>query len=292
MIGQGQLIRLFTAARRDEKISEAQIRVGNADRSRIVPLSSPEDKLLPHSGFRRPSQLKSPGWAGSPAPAPWRIFNFPGPKLVKLKEEAAKECGSDKKVGWLSTNDAVVTLLWQRLSVARAKRLGPDTKTTLIRAMNARRAAKVSNNYLGHLVACTWTPLPMSAVADSPLSSTAVEVRKSLNEIDYHHVRSLVTQIHAEKDKTTFGYEATMNPETDIMLSSWAELGTYQCDFGPLLGKPGFVRRPLLTECQSLGYFMPRTDEGDIALEISLAPEDAKALVEDAVWMEYAEVID
>ena len=74
-----------------------------------------------------------------------------------------------------------------------------------------------------------------------------------------------------------------MNPQMDIMPSSWADLGLYSINFGGL-GLPGFVRRPRLSEIMSLAYLMPRTREGDWDLAISLMTEDVEALERDEVF--------
>jgi trichothecene 3-O-acetyltransferase len=294
MNGQGQVIRLLAQALRGEKFSEAHIRDGNVDRCEAIPLLKPDENLLAHERLRCPSSLSNPAFGGSPNSAPWKLFNLQSQKLVKLKEAAAKECCLGKDVAWVSTNDALTAFVWQRVTFARSARLGEDTESTLIRASDARRSfdPPLPEGYMGHCVACGFTTGAVQAVVEEPLSTTARKLRKSLNEIDDYHVRSMATTLKTLEDKTTFTYGATFDPGTDLMVSSWAELGLYQCPFGPLLGKPEFVRRPVLTQLEGLVYFMPRTDDGAIAVAMSIREDDAKALMEDPVWRSYAEVID
>jgi hypothetical protein len=294
MNGQGQVIRLLAQALRAEEFSEAQIRDGNVDRRKVIPLLAPGDKLLAHERVRCPSSLSNPAFGGSPTPAPWRLFNFPGQKLAKLKREASKECSAGTEPGWVSTNDALTAFLWQRSLLARSARLGKDAESTLVRAANARRIFNppIPEAYMGHCVACGFTTGPVQTVAREPLSITARSVRKSLREVDDYHVRSMASTLKSLEDKTTFSYGAKFNSDTDLMVSSWADLGLYQHSFGPLLGKPEFIRRPLLAQLESLVYLMPRTDDGGVAVAMSMRAEDAKALVQDPLWTSYAELIE
>jgi hypothetical protein len=294
MNGQGQVIRLLAQALRGEKFSEAQIWDGNVDRTKVIPLLKPDETPLAHERLRSPSHLSNPAFGGSPNPAPWKLFHFPGQKLVKLKEEAAKASGPGEDVAWVSTNDALTAFVWQRSLIARSARLGKDAESTLIRALNARRVTEppLPEGYMGHCVASAFRSGPVHEVAKDPLFETAVQIRKSLKLVDDYHVRSMATTLASLEDKTTFSYGAKFNPDTDLLLSSWAELKLYQCSFGPLLGKPEFIRRPLLTELESLVYFMPRTDDGGIAVAMSLREDDARVLMRDPVWTSYADVID
>ena len=120
----------------------------------------------------------------------------------------------------------------------------------------------------------------------------ATSVRKSLREIDDYHVRSMASTLKSLEDKTTFNYGAKFNADTDLMVSSWADLGLYQQSYGPLLGKPEFIRRPLLAQLQSLVYMMPRAEDGSIAVAMSMMEEDAQALAQDPLWTSHAELID
>ena len=128
------------------------------------------------------------------------------------------------------------------------------------------------------------TTLPASELLGMKnLAATTLQIRKSLNEINDYHVRSLITTISREEDKTTFAYEGGLNdPGTDLLVASWAELRLYEANFGKLLGFPGFVRRPTKAPCESLIYLMPKTREGHIDAvlwrRMTLGPQWLKSL--------------
>ena len=294
MTGMGHLIRLLAQALRGENFTETQIRDGNVDRTTLLPLLKPDEKPLALENCRCPSSLSNPAFGGSPNPAPWRLFNFPGQKLVELKKEAAKESGAGKDVSYISTNDALTAFVWKHHLVAKAARLGNEAESTLIRALNVRRNLDppLSPGYMGHCVGCVSTTGPVHQLATAPLPATTAQLRRTRHQVDDYYVRSMATTLASLEDKTTFAYGAKFNPDTDLMVSSWADLGLYQQSFGPLLDKPEFVRRPTFADLQGLVYYMPRTDDGSIAVALSITEGDAKALMEDPVWASYAERID
>ena len=299
MNGQGQMIRLFATACRGEQFNDAHVKSGNLNINTIISLLNPEtEPLLAHRDMRCPSSLGLSGTPPAPAqfPTSWRYYRFSASVLAKLKAEATQDLiGPGKEVEWISTNDALTAFIWHCLSAARAPRLKPDTKSIFQRAVNGRRCLDppVPEGYMGHLVAGSGATLPVSDLVDMKnLAATTLLIRKSLKGTDDYHVRSLITTIDREEDKTTFAYEGGLNdPGTDLVVSSWADLRLYEVRFGELLGFPGFVRRPTNTPCECLTYLMPRTREGDIDALLCLRDEDHDALEKNDAWASVAEVI-
>ena len=302
MTGLGALIRQFAALCRGESPSAEEIKAGNMDQKTAVPILPADEKPDPLPNFRRESKLANPGWAGMPVAAPWIYFRFPASTALRLKQEAQAELSPPDTIEYITTNDAISAFFWQRLTLIRSKRhqeqdssASSSPKTTqLLRPIHGRRSLNppLPLTYLGHMVTVIGTALPLSQMQNASLSSLAIQLRTTIiKEATEHHFRSMATLLHHEPDKTTFGYEANMNPELDIMPSSWADLGLYTQSFGPDLGVPGFVRRPILAEVLGLTYLMPRTREGDWDLCTSLTEEDVKGLEGDRVFSTLVEKI-
>jgi hypothetical protein len=74
----------------------------------------------------------------------------------------------------------------------------------------------------------------------------------------------------------------SINPETDLMITSFVGQQLYSTSFGSLLGIPDFVRRPRLPDSKGLCYMLPLTREGDIVIEIGLSDEENEGLKNDA----------
>jgi hypothetical protein len=123
------------------------------------------------------------------------------------------------------------------------------------------------------------------------LSDIASQLRRSLNSIDDHHIRSAATLLQNEKDKSTFFYGANAVAGRDLTISSWAGLQSALVSFGCALGQPTFVRRAIQADCEGLAYLTPTTIDGDIDVAVSLRRDDLDVLEQDSVWKQFAEKI-
>lgn len=293
MNGQGLVMRLFAAAGRGEDFDPEITKGADCDADSVVPLLKPGEQQLTHETMRRPSTLTNPS---TPPPAPprpllWAYWRIPADKLAELKKSAS----SGKT--WVSTNDAISGLFTQRLTAARiaAGRVSPDEDIHLQRAVDARSilTPPPPKGYMGHLVTVAETAWPTAReLCDSSLADISVKVRESLREVDDHAVRSLATLINNTEDKSTIFYGVNNKPGRDFLLSSWAQLHwLHDCDFGPGVGKPDFVRRARLTEIPDVAYIMPKDRRGNMHLAACMFHEDYASLANDRVWRDYAELV-
>ena len=298
MNGQGIIIRQFATLMRGGELDAVLVAEGNQDADSIVPLLKAGEVSRDHGNMRKPSHL-SPGSGGPPplqgAPPRWIYWRFPSERLIELKKLASRDEKSR-----VSTNDAITAFYTQRLTAMRfaGGRLSRDESIHCLRAADGRAKLNppVPNGYLGHLVGLSYTEWPIAGVVlDSPLSSVASDIRKSLDEVDDHYVRSLATLIHNTEDKTTIFYGAQKKLAKDIFISSWAQMDlTRTCSFGPSLGKdgrPDFVRRAKMDVVPDLTYIMPRDREGNMDIGTCLFEEDIEGLEKDEVWKSYTRMI-
>jgi trichothecene 3-O-acetyltransferase len=258
----------------------------------VFPFLENGEEPLEHSEMKMPSSLGQPHpYPAETIAAPWTIFRFTHESIAQLKCEASQKPAED--VAWISTNDAVTAFIWQRLTLARIARF-PDVKAcSLIRAFDARRLLKLSSpeGFLGHCIFVCPTTTSACNLKSASLASLAQDLRRSIHAIDEYYARSLATLLRDTKDRTTLSYGAGLKTGLDILTSSFADLGLQRCEFGPLLGKALFARRPLLDEAESISYLMPKTIDGDIDLVISLRFDDIEALKKDPVWTRHVEFI-
>ncbi|KFX98989.1 hypothetical protein V495_07598 [Pseudogymnoascus sp. VKM F-4514 (FW-929)] len=293
--GNDQFIRQFGSLCRGEKLADEYVRWGNMDADTIVPPLKPGEEPLPMEWIRYPSTLSAeePTWPPPPSKGTWRTFRFHRSSISALKAEAMKLCSETSDVKYVSSNDTVSTFIWLRIAAARSSHLPKDSKTMVLRAVNGRQKLDIPihEGYMGHAVMCTLVQVPLDEALNESLSAMTIKLRRSLSQIDDHAMRSFFHLLQTEKDKTTINYGASMNMETDIMLSSWVSQKLYDTDFGDSLGKPDFVRRPKLPDAPSLAYMMPLTRDGDIDLVISLSDQDYEALRADAKWEEFVECL-
>jgi len=111
--------------------------------------------------------------------------------------------------------------------------------------------------YMGHTILCTYATLPLEVVVNDSLSVSAIAIRRSLADANDHQFRSFFHMLKNEEDKTTVNYGAKMDPETDIMITSFVAQKLYKTDFGKALGLPAFVRRPMLPDVPGVSFTNP-----------------------------------
>ena len=144
---------------------------------------------------------------------------------------------------------------------------------------------------MGHLLLLNENESHFEKLKREPLGAVAYQLRQSLARYDDLYVRSFVHALKAEQDKTVFRYGANTVVGRDLTVSSWSGLKFGRSSFGPLLGVPDFVRRPIQADCEGLIYFMPPNSAYDIDVALSLRDEDFRALRNDPEWIAHAETL-
>lgn len=288
MNGMAHLMRLFSKALRGEPFSEDEIKHGNRERRGVIKLLGPDDEKTDISHFMvKPAQPADPEAAAVAPDVQWVYLHFTGPKLAELKGIAQS---ADQ---WISTDDALSAFAFQRITVARMKRMErKQPKITFCRAVNGRRFLNppLPKEYMGHVVTCTYTHVPLdSAAATSDVGALARQIRADILDIKSNYIESIATALHELDDKGCLSYGAPLNMAGwDLMLSSFAGLGLNEIDFGKVLGgKPAFTKRPRFGPVEGLLYFMPRTAEGDVEVAACLRSDDIQTLRNDQEFLKY-----
>lgn len=284
MGGIDQFFRLLATALCDQEFSKPAIEANSRDRMNIFPVLSPDEPKSDISHFRCPSSL---GTTVRPPPPPGNLpafhhFRFSSTQLSQLKSLAETP----------SVDDALSAFVWKRLSAVRMN-LGqkPDMITGFSRTLDCRRELGAPTEYMGNTAIKTYSTMTLGDLGRSSLVDIAAQLRRDVRRVrDRHLLRSLAAAITEEPDKTTFSFVKGFNPKTWINASSWAGVAAYSLKFG-LLGKPVLVRRPTSKCVQSLLYFLPRMERGDIDIQLCLMDGEIQGLRSDSEWGRFAEYI-
>ncbi|KAL1601413.1 hypothetical protein SLS60_006326 [Paraconiothyrium brasiliense] len=297
-----RIIRCFARLCAGGEVTPEELDMGNTDRDKIFPPSSTSDEELDElEWFRMPSMLPfSPPWPPQYGNAPWHCFRISASNITALKEMTKApisntHSGDAYTAPYFSTDDILTALIWKHL--VRSRSPSGASTSGLVRAVNGRPHfdPPVPAGYIGHAVTCVWTRVPLSELLSLPLPSLASALRKNLIEhASPHQLKSLVNLLRTTDDKTTINYGASMNPETDLMLTSHVGHGIYEADFGKEsgLGKPDIVRRPNLPDGRGLAYLLPKGRDGSVDVVAGLLPEDLRTLREGEgceEWEKYVE---
>lgn len=293
----GQVMKMFATACRGDVISKADVEAGNMNRPLSIPsLRSGENQLdhgdmtvkavadhTAHTDQNDRTAAPSKGWA---------YFSISGEKLVQLQDEALASLSPDDKDLLVSWNDAFTALIWRATTLARLPHLDLNTGTTLCRAVNCRRKLDppLPDATIQNIVTATYTTSSLEDFSNISLGTLASKLRKDLLSIDDHHVRSIATHIRSTRDRNYIKFGANLS-SNDLVVSSFAHLPIFSRDFGPLLGKPDFMRRPTLTPADGLVYLMPKRADGSIDAAISMREDDLERMHLDEKWAYYTEYI-
>lgn len=287
MIGQGQIIHLLSKACCNEEFTNEELSAGNMARRNLIPLL--DDSYKPGPELAR--QIGKPP-NGHPAPPPkcsWTYFIFDHTSLIALKSLATQTMILPS--GYISTDDALSAFIWQSVIRARLHRLDPTAESTFGRAVDVRRYLGIPPKYPGVVTNMTYHTYTLQKLVEEPLGSIASQFRSAVDPKTSnlaYNTRALATVQNRPPDQSIVSVTATIDPSTDIMVSSWAKVDCYQLGFNFGLGKPEAIRRPQFDPVESLIYLMPRTPDGEIAVAICLRDEDMERLRADEEFAKFA----
>lgn len=297
MTGLGMTISLFSKACLAEPFTAEEIRQGNQPRGDAVPLLG--DKYQPgpelDDAYVRPRAIEeknNPTDSTTPPSPPqyppkWVYFNFKATALANLKKQASNQTITP----YISTDDALGALCWQSVARARASRLGNGIRTRFARPISGRKYLGLQGYYLGHMVDMVYED--ELDVHNQAMGNIAGRLRNLLLQDAkiVQHIRAFATMLDRLPDKSRLVNGALLDPQRDIVLSSYANIRCCELQFGELLGMPNAARRPSMPVWPSLLYLMPKSKNGDIAVAVCLSPDDIEALRRDEVFMEFADYV-
>jgi hypothetical protein len=299
MMGQAAIIGWLSKACSGKCFTEEELEVGNMKRRGWIPFIEEEtsdlladlnDQLLPPWSISNNQQAPTPDVA-VPAPLPpecsWTYFSFSSSSLEALKDLATAELPKGF-TGYISTDDALSAFIFRSILRARSSRLSTDICVTLARAVDARRYLHVHGNYPGILQNMTYTTYPLSTLMATQTGHIAAALRYQVDPETSdmaRRTRSLVTYLSQSPDHAShISFTARIQPDKDIMLSSWSKVAAYDWDFGLGLGTAAAVRRPGFVPVESLMYVMPKGNGGEITVAACLRKDDLDRLILDEEW--------
>ena len=194
-----------------------------------------------------PSQLES-----LPGPVKMCMFHISATRLAHLKVAASP------LEGWISTNDAICALLWRHIARARARLASisqPDPvfpaapmNLALNLAVEARRrmVPALPAEYLGNAVFYCPVYSDMTTVTSpsTPFATIAKLVREAVTHFDSARMRGVIGLIDSVPKPSDLQVRIWSDPMRGLVISSWADMGLYELEWGAGLGKAESVRVP------------------------------------------------
>ncbi|KAL1860997.1 hypothetical protein Plec18167_003719 [Paecilomyces lecythidis] len=251
--------------------------------------------------------------SGPPAQSAAKIFAFSSAKL----EEAKQAMSTSIPAKFLTVNNVLGAALWLSITRIRLGRMRRDdlptmtdsTPSKLGFAINARSrlGPAVSNkSYLGNLTMLKVVEFPATklesvagnamagpAGADLSLMAPVISaIAAATSIVTATSVGEIVEFSDQLADVEDVGPGWNSSHSLDLTYTSWADLGMYDCDFGPVLGgRPQYVRVPYMPFIDGMVLALPRrrlaNTDGKaverIEVAIMLNKQDMQALENDEI---------
>ncbi|KAL6247611.1 hypothetical protein RBB50_005957 [Rhinocladiella similis] len=264
---------------------DAWLRNASAYFPETEPIATLEGLLLRHPEYSlrsmsSPQPPLSTNVSGQPVNCAAKIFAFSSAKLQEVKTAMSKSAPAKS----LTVNNILGTVLWAAITRARLGRIRRDGLATvedsatskLGFAINARSKigpAVSAKSFLGNVTMLKVVELAateMEGIAENALVSSSAAnlsllipvisaIAAATSAVTPTHVGEIVAFADrlADVDDILPGWNSYHG--LDLTYTSWADVGMYDCDFGPSLGGgPRFVRIPYMPYLDGMVLSLPR----------------------------------
>ena len=233
-----------------------------------------------------------------------KIFAISIQKINEIKKFLSRKMETPP-----TANTVLCAYLWSSITRVRQRRkteLFSSGFSRLGMAVNGRprispEFSTPTSPYFGNVNLFSVAESPVNKLCSTNTSSLSdlaeicntIYKSNSAEQINSRHIAEAFTLISEMEDFSTLYpvWDAFNGP--DLTITSWANLGLYETDFGPTLGNPEFIRVPY-AQWDGLCIVLPRKrasiNEGsDEAIEvvIMLRKDDLEALEDDAIWTRF-----
>lgn len=190
-----------------------------------------------------------------------RILFFSDPKLKELKTMATEQTASSKDVPWISTGDALTSLLWcfimastqedafvgprgnfdpiARMTLqARLRTTGPISSLAVF--VNGRRFLNppLPDGYIGNNLQPTSLYAPLASVSGTlgSVGEYAHKVRGAINKVNEESIMQWIGAINSVKDISRLRIKRRAFSDAFLSINSWAGQPFYDMDWGHVMG--------------------------------------------------------
>lgn len=238
---------------------------------------------------------------GAAGEAASKIFSFDADKLVMVKNTLEQQNPPPDRSMRLTANRVLSAILWSAITRARATRRGAKFAAASVLGfpVDVRRHVGMLGNrqpFLGNTVCLGVAKAPLDDLVQAGpsgddglrgLVSLVDAVAGAMMRITPEGVEEVMDMVEGAPDAGAFVPAWDNVGGHDVTMTSWANLGLYEADFGGAVGKPKFVRVPE-GRADGIVIVLPLKEEervegtgGCIEVVVILNTEDLAALEKD-----------
>ncbi|KAK2755485.1 hypothetical protein FQN54_006422 [Arachnomyces sp. PD_36] len=243
-----------------------------------------------------PSLMEEPK-SQEPRPMQSTIFYVSSQSLAELKRVSTE----DSRTG-VSTNDALMALLWRSIIRARFTddSLTSDTEEAILDTTfdgRAQFSPELPFTYLGSLIFISTARMQRSQLTspNTSLKYIAGEVRKAADSITTSRIHTAFGLAASLPDYSKLTFPFATFAGAEVCITSWIAWSLFDLDFGPIFaneGRPEFLRPPRRefdAVCRRC-VVLPLQSHGGCEILISLVEDEMQRLEQDPEFTRFARV--
>ncbi|KAF2118690.1 transferase family-domain-containing protein [Lophiotrema nucula] len=259
------------------------------------------DEILKHhpeySLKSRQSQLHGAAAPGTPKAGAGvnKVIAFSKQKLDLIRAALSDKLPARQ----LTVNNILTAIIWTSVTYVRTLRAEQPISTTskMDFSVSGRRflgPAMIDPPYLGNCLGYALTERPLDELSFIPsldtierLVPTIKAIATATGHLSTDFMYEIIELPNKNPDLTDLIPSWFLYGPLDLHFTSWAQIGIYDLDFGPHIGRPQYMRT-VVSEFEGIVTFLPRkrVEEGNESIEASvlLKAEDMERLSSDEAW--------
>lgn len=250
-----------------------------------------------------------------PDPLAGEIFFFSRAKLKELKQMASKL--ETDETSWISTNDALASLIWCCVTTAYKTDIHNDSESTkdrngsvkrqinekssvLVFVINARQYLRpaLPARFIGNVLIWGGIMEPFSTVVPTPegVTKCAHSLRRKMKQYDDAYLPRLIGALKSISDVSRVRLAGIEHYGLTCVVNSWAMQEWYDLDWGKLMGGRCERLRIHKTKFENFCLVLPELkgcegshDAAGLEVIISIKKDQMKTLRENELWNRFAE---
>ncbi|KAH7392177.1 hypothetical protein DE146DRAFT_738030 [Phaeosphaeria sp. MPI-PUGE-AT-0046c] len=225
-----------------------------------------------------------------------RVFAFSEAKIQQVKDLLGDRLPSEA----LTVNNILTAIIWPSISHIRTTRSQDPLQASISKidspVSGRQLVGKSLYNppFVGNAIGYAQAEAPISELSFSPslqdidkLVPLIKRVWESSASLTASSIESQVQLSDKNPDLSNITQTWLLNGPGDLHFISWAQIAVYELDFGPTLGRPGFMRKAFM-RLGGVVNFLPRRrfeqSNGAMDVSVMLREDDLKRLGDDPAW--------
>ena len=242
------------------------------------------------------------------SPAPGRgiqsnIFLFPRTKLAELKSMASKKGCEESGGGWISTNDAICSLLGCCVHSASPLDADDSDKQAIIGlAINMRKIIDppLPSDFIGNALNRLRITVPRKTIEPTSIRVAEIAhlIRQEIKLVDHENYRRTISYLKSLPDISRV--DMSLPKSQDVLgITSWTKQNFYDLDWGNVIGtRIERVRACMAAAIKDFAIVLPElntpsfeTDQCGLEVLIWLEETQMERLKQDQLFNRFAEYI-